>query len=111
MMKEIPELEPFKVKPDDYDMVFLGSPVWAWTFTPPVRAFLVKHDLSGKKVALFLCHGGGPGKAAGKLREAVSGTVLGEILLRDPLKRHTKTQLQRASAWAYEMISSAQILS
>ena len=54
--KEIPELEPFGVNPDDYELIFLGSPVWAWTFTPAVRAFLEKHDLSGKKVAICMCH-------------------------------------------------------
>ena len=109
--KEIPELEPFGVNPDDYEMIFLGSPVWAWTFTPAVRAFLEKHDLSGKKVAIFMCHGGGPGKAPDKLRSAVSGSVIGELLLRDPLRTDSEAQLKKASAWASDMSETAQILS
>ena len=111
MMKELPEIGSFEIIPEEYDLIFLGSPVWAWTFAPPMRSFLKKHNLSGKKIALFMCHGGGPGKALKKLQEAVSGTVLGEILLRDPLKRDTAAQLKKAGEWASKMAESAQILS
>lgn len=111
MMKELPEIESFEIVPEEYDLIFLGSPVWAWTFAPPVRTFLKKHNLAGKKIALFMCHGGGPGKAVKKLQGAVSGTVLGEILLRDPLKMNTAVQLKKAGEWASEMAETAQSLS
>jgi flavodoxin len=31
----------------DYDVIFIGSPLWNVRLTPPVRSFLSSHDLSG----------------------------------------------------------------
>ncbi|MFX0059578.1 MAG: flavodoxin family protein, partial [Candidatus Heimdallarchaeota archaeon] len=39
-MKKKPKLEEFSIDPLAYDLIFLGTPVWAWTFTPPIRSFL-----------------------------------------------------------------------
>jgi flavodoxin len=100
IMKKAPKLEPLEFTPEDYDLVFLGTPVWAWTFAPPIRSFLRDHDLSGKKVALFCCHGGGPGKAMEKLESAVAGEVVSKMLFRDPLNRDSNEQLKTAVEWA-----------
>lgn len=45
--------------PDEYDTVFVGSPVWFGTLALPVRAFLEKGDCSGKTLIPFFTHGGG----------------------------------------------------
>lgn len=42
----------------DYDVIFLGSPIWWYTIAPPVAAFLHNHDLSDKVVVPFFTHGG-----------------------------------------------------
>ncbi len=42
-----------------YDVVFLGSPIWWGTITPQVSSFLDNYDLSGKTVVPFITHGGG----------------------------------------------------
>ena len=34
--KAKPDLEPYAFNKDEYDMVILGSPVWAGTFAPPL---------------------------------------------------------------------------
>lgn len=39
--------------PHDYDLLIIGSPVWAWGPTAAIRTYLSKNDLSGKKVGLF----------------------------------------------------------
>lgn len=43
----------------EYDIIFLGSPVWANHLSMPVKSFLAKYDLSGKMVIPFVSHGGG----------------------------------------------------
>lgn len=43
----------------DYDIIFLGSPIWSGTIAPPVKTFLSGHDLSGKRIIPFVTHGGG----------------------------------------------------
>ena len=43
---------------DDYDIIFLGYPIW-WTDMPmPIYTFLDEYDLSGKTIAPFITHGG-----------------------------------------------------
>ncbi|KPL19040.1 MAG: hypothetical protein AMJ92_04895 [candidate division Zixibacteria bacterium SM23_81] len=47
------ELKPLQRQSSDYDLIFVGTPVWASRPAPAVRAFLESQDLSGKRVALF----------------------------------------------------------
>ena len=53
----------------EYDIVFLGSPVWAGHLSQPVKSFLNTYDLSGKTVIPFASHGGG---GRGKLFQDVA---------------------------------------
>lgn len=41
-----------------YDVIFIGTPIWWYTFAPPVRTFLTSHDLSGKIIVPFSTHQG-----------------------------------------------------
>lgn len=43
---------------DSYDLILIGSPLWWYQIAPPVKTFLAQHDLSNKKTALFITHGG-----------------------------------------------------
>ncbi|WNZ30377.1 MAG: NAD(P)H-dependent oxidoreductase [Candidatus Bathyarchaeota archaeon] len=43
---------------EDYDLVIVGSPVWAGKIAPPIRTFLVNNNFSGKQVAFFVSIGG-----------------------------------------------------
>lgn len=36
-----------------YDTIFIGSPIWWFTFAPPVHTFLSEYDFKGKRVAPF----------------------------------------------------------
>jgi flavodoxin len=47
-----------KFSPKEYDLIVVGTPVWAGAPTPAIRTYLNKNDLSGKKVALFFTQGG-----------------------------------------------------
>lgn len=43
---------------DDYDTIFLGSPIWWYTLPMPIFSFLDQYDLSGKKIIPFTAHEG-----------------------------------------------------
>lgn len=43
----------------DYDIIFLGTPVWWYTMASPVKTFLSKNDFTGKTIVPFCTHGGG----------------------------------------------------
>ena len=44
-----------------YDMIFVGSPVWTYTIASPLKAFLKKVDFQGKKIVLFSSQGSNVG--------------------------------------------------
>lgn len=53
----------------DYDVVFVGFPIW-WYIAPTIiNTFLEKYDFTGKKIVLFATSGGsGFGKAVANLQ-------------------------------------------
>ncbi len=104
--KAEPELMPFDVKPEEYDLIFIGTPVWAWTYAPALRTFFKDHKPAGKKIALFYCHGGGPRNFLEKFEEAVEGNeILGSIDFKDPVRNEKEKDYVRAGEWAKEILS------
>ena len=58
MMKDCPKLQTLDFNPDDYDCIFLGTPIWAWTVAPVVRSFIQTY-LRKRYVYIFYTHEGG----------------------------------------------------
>lgn len=54
-----PEINPLTVNVADYDVIFVGAPVWFGVFAPPMLTFMNQVDLSGKKVVPFCTFGSG----------------------------------------------------
>ena len=55
----LPEIQPIAANLDDYDVIFLGYPVWFGTFAPPVITWLNNVDLNGKTIVPFCTFGSG----------------------------------------------------
>lgn len=55
----IPDIQPVKADLANYDVIFLGYPVWFGSYAPPVINFLNNADLSGKKIVPFCTFGSG----------------------------------------------------
>lgn len=55
---KMPPIKKAAVTPEDYDIIFVGSPCWWSTIAPPVATFLSEHDFSAKTVIPFSTHGG-----------------------------------------------------
>jgi flavodoxin len=84
-MHKTPPIKPLSINIDAYDLIILGFPVWAAAPAPPLVSFLNGIKLSGKKVALYCCHGGGKGAALEKLKALIPGnTIAGEIDFKNP---------------------------
>ena len=106
VFKQKPELEPFNVNLDDYDLLVFGTPVWAFTFTPALRSFFSRFSVEHKKVAVFCCHEGGMGKTVeNMLSELKENTVLGTNDFFHPLFKEKEESEKKAKAWAKELIS------
>ncbi len=96
-----PPLLPPEHDPDAYDRIVIGTPVWSYTVTPPIRTFLDEHPFNGKKIALFCCHGGNYGKTLEDMKNALTGNeIIGTADFYDPLKHNTAGNCQKAAAWA-----------
>lgn len=47
---------------NQYDLIFIGTPVWWYTIPAPLLSFLTQIDFKGKTVVSFATHGGNYGK-------------------------------------------------
>lgn len=65
----------------DYDLIFIGTPIWASRFTPAVNTFISGSDLTSKKIMFFASSGGGnTGKCFEMLKSRLgSSQILGQI--------------------------------
>ncbi len=80
----------------DYDVVFVGFPIW-WYIAPTIiNTFLERYDFSGKKIVLFATSGGsGFGKTVSNLQPSAPNAKIIEGKLLNG--RHDKASL---AAWA-----------
>ena len=103
--KETPNLKNLDLNPDDYDVLFIGTPVWAFSYTPALRTLFAQCPIKAKKIALFCCQGGQPGKTFGNIKNAIpDNTFLGEIDFKEPLKNNKEESRQKAIDWAKKII-------
>lgn len=100
IMGKKPFLQPLAVDPAPYDLIILGTPVWAGSPAPAMVSFLDKTMLSGKTLALYCCHAGGKGRALEKFRALVSGsTIAAELDLVNPAANPEKAR-EALETWA-----------
>ena len=78
---------------ENYDVIFVGFPIWWYVAPTIINSFLEAYDFGGKKVVLFATSGGsGFGKAVQSLQpsapsaEIVEGRILNGTVSSDELK-------------------------
>ena len=95
LMGDKPKLEPYSFVSSKYDLIIFGTPVWASSFTPPIRTFIDENrdQLVNKRFAVFLCFsGGGADKAVDKLKSFLSiDNFKAQLILVDP-KEHDRPE-------------------
>lgn len=100
-----PELASFNKDPQNYEMLFIGTPVWAFTFTPALRSFFDKVKLNNKKIALFCCHGGTPAKTIENMKRELAGNdILGEMCFIEPKSNDSVNNSMKAREWASNIV-------
>jgi flavodoxin len=67
-------IEPSKIDVSAYDLVIVGSPVWAWSPTPGANAAIAAlAGCEGKKGMVFATSGGKPGETLAVLKQSLEG--------------------------------------
>ena len=68
---ELPELNPIQANLADYDVIFIGYPIWFGTYAMPVATLVKENDFAGKTVVPFCTFGSGGGASWKNLKEAL----------------------------------------
>ena len=68
---------------DEYDVVFLGGPIWWYRLSTILNTFLESYDFAGKTIVLFATSGGsGLGDSVDELEDSAPGArILGGGIL------------------------------
>jgi flavodoxin len=101
IFKESPKLISALPDPKDYDLIFIGSPLWAGSYAPSVHTLLNTVSFEGKNLALFICHsGGGTESTLNNFKKQLpKSKLVGFHGFKDPLAQDPKAVDQELSAW------------
>jgi flavodoxin len=69
-------------KPDEYDLVLIGSPIWVGRLSSPIRAYLALHGRTIKQTAFFCTCKSSEGKAFREM-EALSKKPIATLCIRE----------------------------
>mgnify|MGYP001826151465 CR=1 FL=1 len=64
MLKRQSRIQPTRKDPSQYDVVILGTPIWAWNLSPPMRTYISEQKAKFNQVAFFCTEGGAGGNRA-----------------------------------------------
>ena len=54
--KQPAEIRPTSKNPADYDLIIIGTPIWGWNISSPIRAYLLKNTDKFKNIACFCAY-------------------------------------------------------
>lgn len=103
---EKPKLTNDSIDLSRYATIYIGTPVWAGSYTPPIKSFIRQYKIQGKRIALFASHGGnGAEKCFAKLKAALpENKFIGEIAFLEP-KKNPEDSCNKAVKWATDLLT------
>lgn len=101
MKKSSPELTTVIPDLSDYELIFIGAPVWAGSFAPAIRTFASSARLENKKMCFFTCCAGGPTeKCISDMKSLFEGNLfISDISFVNPATKDTKSCLNKVRDW------------
>ena len=74
-----PALKPLQKKIADYDIIFLGYPIWFGTYANPIVTLIKENDFTGKTIVPFCSFGsGGLNNSIDALKKAIPNATIKE---------------------------------
>ena len=85
--EKLTEIEATK-STENYDLIIVGSPIWAGKITPAIRTFLSLNDFSQKKGAFFITLGGDkPEKSIENMRKTTGfSSIVKELAISNTIE-------------------------
>ena len=91
--KKNPPVKEYQFDPSAFDLIVMGAPVWAGSPASPIKTFLSQTPITGKKIALFVCHMGGMESALSKFKSLLLGNeIIGETEILNAVKNGEETR-------------------
>ena len=81
----------------DYDVIFLGFPIWWYVAPTIINTFLESCDFSGKRIILFATSGG---SGFGKTVESLKGSVSGTAVMEEGMLQSGRLDAEAWKTWA-----------
>lgn len=101
MKKRLTTLELTTKNPADFDLVIIGTPIWGWNMSVPVRTYITEKKGDFKKVAFFCTMGGtGDDKAFAEMEQIIGQKPVATLALltRDVAKNDFAEKLEKFTA-------------
>lgn len=105
VLKKKPKLRDYSLNLEDYTTIYLGTPIWASTFAPPIRTFITEERIENKNLAFFFSHAGGGIKKCVKELEILlpNNKILGSIDLVNPLSKEKDDVYLKLEKWVKDL--------
>lgn len=101
--KETPIIEKVNIDLNEYSKIIVGTPVWWYTITPPIRTFLKENDLSGKTIIPFATNAGWLGRTFKEIEELCPNSNIGKemniVFTEDYNKNDLVTEFEEVEKW------------
>jgi flavodoxin len=99
-----PPLKPYTFDPSAYELIIIGAPVWASFPAPPIKTFISETGITGKKIALFVCHAGGKEGALEKFKALLPGNeIVSEADFISPAKKRNEDTKKQIADWVNKL--------
>ncbi len=101
------KISPTIKSPVGYELIVVGSPIWAGRPAPAITTYLKKNDLSGKRVAIFFSQGGKKITGFEQTKALMSNSeCIGELSVIQPLENKQKSEKQIVD-WCKTLITKS----
>lgn len=91
--RKMPEIKDITVDIDDYDVIYIGTPVWAGNMAAPMKTFFSKYKFLGKKVIVFCTAGKTIGKTLENMKKELDDNeIIGGTMFLDVQNKKEETE-------------------
>ena len=103
LTKKTPEIQNIDINFKSYDIIVIGTPVWAGTYAPAIRTLFEKYDFSSLNVAYFYTDLGGEGHTDKSFKEALKNSNIKGSLHLGKASKDMENSLKKAISWIKEI--------
>ena len=95
-----PELADKEAEVENYDVIFIGFPIWWYVAPHIINAFLEAYDFSDKTIVLFATSGG---SGFGKTIENLKGSISATTIITEGGLLNTRMSTEEMTTWANQL--------